>query len=370
MSKEIISKRMKYFDSSAIKTALSLSSSHDLIDLSIGFPEDDTPDEIKKQAIEAINQNITRYTAANGIKELRNAVSDKLREQNNIHAHPDQISILPGVTTGIMLVYLAILDKDDEIIIPDPYFPPYKDLAIMLGAKPVFIETAPTFQLTAEMVENSITPKTKAILINSPNNPSGAVYPEGELRKIAEVANAHNIIIISDEIYEHFSYTENHFSIGSVYPNTITMNGFSKAYAMTGWRLGYMAGPEEIIDTINSLIQYIVFSSHSVSQMAALKALELDPQKMIKKYEEKRKYIIDELSGYYKIHGAQGAYYFFPQVPKQYKDDNDFCQKAAEQKLMILPGSVFSQHHNHFRISYGAPMEEIKKGVAILKKLA
>jgi aspartate aminotransferase/aminotransferase len=220
------------------------------------------------------------------------------------------------------------------------------------------------------MVKNKITPNTKALLINNPNNPSGAVYSENELKKIAEIADNHNIIIISDEIYEHFTYAENHFSIGSIYPNTITMNGFSKAYAMTGWRLGYMTGPEKIIETINNLIQYIVFSSNSISQVAALKALELDPSEMIKKYAEKRRYIIDELSDHYEINGAQGAYYFFLKVPPKYKDAYEFCQEASKNKLMILPGSAFSQNNSYFRISYGAPMKDVKRGVEILKKLA
>lgn len=371
MPKKIISDRMKDFDSSAIRYAFTLASKTvDPIDLSVGFPEDDTPSLIKREAIKAINNNHTRYTASNGTKELREALSKKLKQQNKLSIPPEQISVVPGVTTGILLTYLAILDPGDEIIIPDPFFPPYRDIAVMLGAKPVYVDTAPTFRLTAAQVEKHITEKTKAILINSPNNPTGAIYEEMELRKIAKLAEKNNIVILSDEIYEHFTYTDKHFSIGTVYENTLTLNGFSKAYAMTGWRLGYIAGPTEIIGAINELLQYIVFSTSSISQMAGLAALKYDPKEMIKKYKKKRDYIAEELSSYFELEGAHGAFYFFLKVPSKYKDDMDFVNKAAERSLIILPGRAFSQGNSYFRVAFGAPMSDVIKGIQILKELA
>jgi aspartate/methionine/tyrosine aminotransferase len=280
-----LAKRLQNFDSSKIRAAFEFAEDiPNLIDLSIGFPEDDTPDYVKLAAAEAIKNNHTRYTAANGLAALRQAIARKLEKENQISATPDSITITPGVTTGILLSYLAILDPGDEILLPDPFFPPYHDLAVMLGAKAVLVDTAPTFQLTAALIEPLITAKTKALVVNSPNNPSGAVYPKEELVKIAALAKKHGLLIISDEIYEHFTYDAEHFSIGSIYRETLTLNGFSKGYAMTGWRIGYIAGPQMIIDAINELQQYTVFSSSSISQHAALAALRQRPRDIAVNY--------------------------------------------------------------------------------------
>lgn len=370
MTKKIISERMKDFDSSAIRAALSTTeNTKDLIDLSIGFPEDNTPESVKFEAIRAIENNHTRYTTSNGMKELRTAISVKLRGQNGLSHARDEVSVVPGLTTGILLVYLAILDSDDEIIIPDPFFPPYKELATMLGAKPRLVDTAPNFQLKASLIEKKISPKTKIIVINSPNNPTGAIYEENELKKIAKLAKKHGIIVISDEIYEHFTYKKQHFSIGSVYKNTLTLNGFSKAYGMTGWRLGYIAGPAEIIEAINELQQYIVFSSNSISQVAGMAALKCNPKSIIEKYKRKREYLIKELSPFFDMKGGDGAFYFFLEVPAGYKHDMEFVNKAAKKGLIILPGQTFSKHKSYFRVSFGGTMEDIKRGTEILKSL-
>lgn len=371
MMKKIISKRMKMIDSSAIRQAFNLA--HKIknpIDLSVGFPEDNTPEIVKIEAIKAIENNLTRYTPSNGIKDLRLALVNKFNEQNNLITSADQISILPGATTGILMIFLALLDQGDEIIIPDPFFPPYRDMALMLGAKPVFIDTAPTFKLTAHQVKRKITRRTKIIFINTPNNPTGVIYDKEELINIAKLAEKRGIVILSDEIYEHFSYENKPFSIGSIYKNTLTLNGFSKTYAMTGWRIGYVTGPKEIINEINELLQYTVFSTNSISQIASLAALNVDPKTITDKYKKKRDFIIKELSPFFEIYGAQGAFYLFLKVPTQYKNDMEFVNKAAEYGLIILPGRAFSQHSSYFRIAFGSPMEDIKKGIDIIKKIA
>ena len=203
----MLAKRLQHFDSSFIRQAFDRAGDvPGSVDLSIGFPEDDTPDYIKAAGISAIQDGFTRYMPSNGIFELRAAVAEKLSRENNIPATPDQVTITPGVTTGILLTYMALLDPGDEVLLPDPFFPPYRDLATMLDAKAVLMDTNPTFQLTAKQIAQHITQKTKILVINSPNNPSGAVYPEPELRKIAALAKKHGLIIISDEIYEHFAY--------------------------------------------------------------------------------------------------------------------------------------------------------------------
>lgn len=365
----MVAKRLQDFDSSAIRQAFALA--HDIvdpIDLSIGYPEDDTPDYIKAAGIRAIKHGDTRYTPSNGAFELREAVASKLQRDNEIKVGPDQVTITPGLTTGILLAYLAILDPGDEMLIPQPYFPPYRDLATMVGATPVLIDTFPSFQLTAAQIAASITPKTKALLINSPNNPSGAIYPESELRKIAAVAKKHNIIIISDEIYEHFSYDVKHFSIGSIYSKTLTLNGFSKAYAMTGWRVGYIAGPYEIIEAINQLQQYVVFSTSSISQKAALAAFAHSPAVMTNKYWTKRDLIVENLKDDFKLEGAEGAFYAFLKLPDGITD-MEFIAKASQLGVIVLPGSAFSTYHTYIRVAFAAKRSTLIKGIKIIRKL-
>lgn len=364
---DYLAKRLEKFDSSKIRTAFELAKDiPNSIDLSIGFPEDDTPKYIKSAGIKAINEGRTRYTPSNGILELRQVIADKLRTKNQIETDAENITITPGVTTGIMLAYMATLDRGDEVLLPDPFFPPYKDLALLLGAVPKLIDTAPSFQLTAKLLEPHITPKTKLLIINSPNNPSGAIYPEGELRKIAALAKKHKLLIISDEIYENFSYDIKHFSIGSIYPNTLTLNGFSKGYAMTGWRIGYINGPSEIIKGINELQQYMVFSSSSIGQYAALEAFRYGTDKMVCKYVKKRDHSAEILSqAFPDICGAQGAFYFFLKLPIDITDVG-FVNHMAHRGVVVLPGSAFSQHKDYIRISFAAETKNLNKGLELI----
>jgi aspartate aminotransferase/aminotransferase len=359
-----LAKRLQNFDSSKIRAAFEFAEDiPNPIDLSIGFPEDDTPDYIKLAGVEAIQKNHTRYTATNGMAELRTAIARKLEKENYISATPDCVTVTPGVTTGILLSYLAILDPGDEILLPDPFFPPYHDLAVMLGAKVVLVDTAPTFQLTAALIEPLITDKTKALVVNSPNNPSGAVYPKEEMVKIAALAKKHGLLIISDEIYEHFSYDEQHFSIGSIYRDTLTLNGFSKGYAMTGWRIGYIAGPQPIIDAINELQQYTVFSSSSISQHAALAALSQNPRNIAANYKAKRdsaKQLLE--SAFPDIQGAQGAFYFFLRLPPGVEDMR-FVNQLSHRGVIVLPGSAFSQHNDYIRIAFAAETKNLTEGL-------
>lgn len=366
----MIAKRLQKFDSSAIRNAFERALEiPDPIDLSIGYPEDNTPDYIKSAAIKAINDNFTRYTPSDGMFELRAAVAEKLARENSIKVNPEQVSITPGVTTGILLTYLAILDPGDEVLLPDPYFPPYRDLAIMVGAKPIYIDTFPDFQLTAEKIKPHITRKTKAIVINSPNNPTGAVYPAAELRKIAAVAKKRGLIVISDEIYEHFNYDGGHFSIGSVYPNTITLNGFSKAYAMTGWRVGYIAAPADISQAIKELQQYIVFSPCSISQKAALAAFRHSPENLTNKYRAKHDLTVQTLAKEFDVHGSEGAFYTFVKIPNGVTD-LEFVEQAADKSVIILPGRAFSNRTDYVRIAFAADRTTLTKGLKLIVQLS
>ncbi len=369
MFNSYLSEKLEHFDSSDFRRAMAMQSLlKNPVDLSIGVPEELTPKHIKKSGIKAIKNDKTTYTPANGIPELREALAQKLFNDNNIPATADSVSIVPGLTTGQLLVYMALINQGDEIIVFDPYYPPYTNLARACGATVVLISTLPSFQPDLQALEANITDKTKLIIINSPNNPSGAVYSEDNLRKIADIAEKHNILVISDEIYEHFTYEIKHFSIGSIYPKTLTMNGFSKEYAMTGWRLGYIHGPQEIIDAINNVQQYTVMSSSSIAQHAALSALKNRPN-IKDKYRKKRDFVLKNLKKLgFEVLGAEGAYYVFIKAPNDLTD-LEYARLAAEHNLIIVPGRAFSEAHGYVRLSYGADMKTLEKGMKIISKI-
>lgn len=367
--KNRLSSRLKSFDSSDFRDVfLRQKQLQDPIDLSVGIPEDRTPAFVKAAGIKAIQDNNTAYTPANGLPELRDLIAKKLVDSNNIAAISDAVTTVPGLTTGLLLVYMAILDPGDEVIILDPCYPPYGQLATALGAVVMPVLSLPTFHPDIPAIKASITQKTKAIVINSPNNPTGAVYTRAELEEVTQIAREHNLYVISDEIYEHFVYEGSHFSIGSIYPETITMNGFSKEYAMTGWRLGYIHGPLDVIDAINELQQYMVFSSSSIAQHAAVAALT-HKFTTVDKYKRKRDLVVDRLKALgYDIHGAHGSYYVFFKAPRDMLD-LDFIELAAQKNVILVPGRAFSSRHGYVRLSYGAPLSEINKGIRQLEIL-
>jgi aspartate aminotransferase len=367
----LLAQRLNYFDSSDFRDAIKKQTLlENPVDLSIGVPEELTPVHVKAAAFKAIADDKTTYTPANGIPELREALVRKLQNENNIPCDANNVTIVPGLTTGQLLVYMALLDPGDEVILFDPYYPPYPHLASMLEARVVYVSTLPSFQPDLDALKASITDKTKLIVINSPNNPTGAVYPEETLRAIAAVASEHNITIISDEIYEHFVYDGKHFSIGSIYQNTITMNGFSKEYAMTGWRVGYICAPQPIIDAINELQQYVIMSSSSIAQHAALAALQRKPSGLVERYSKKRELTKRRLSQLgYTVEGMQGAYYAFVKTPNDLTD-TDFVERATAHGLILVPGRAFSTLHGFVRISYGADIRTLEKGMDIMEKLS
>ncbi len=362
-----IANRLQFFDSSdfqdAIKKQMELV---DPIDLSIGLPEELTAEHVKAAGIKAIQDDHTVYTPANGLPELRDIIQKKLADENQLLPIANHVTIVPGLTTGQMLVYLAVLDPGDEVIVFDPYYPPYPHLASMVGGHVVYVSTLPDFQPDLPAIEASITNRTKMIVVNSPNNPSGAVYPESTLRKIASIAQEHNLLVVSDEIYEHFVHEGKHFSIGSIYPNTLTLNGFSKEFAMTGWRIGYIAGPREIIDAINELQQYTIMSSSSIAQHAAIAAMKNRPH-INGKYKTKRDYLVKELSEMgLEVYGAQGAFYVFFKAPND-MTDLEFVDLASQHNLILVPGRAFSRLHGFVRLSYGADMKTLEAGIKALK---
>lgn len=367
--KVMISNRVKKFNSKEVREIFKAASQiDDPINLSIGEPDFDIPEEVKEEAIEQIRAGFNHYTPSSGIEDLRKRLSSKLLSKNKISASADDIAITTGVSAGLLVTILILVDKDDEVLVLDPYFPTYPELVKLAEGKPVFIDTYPDFSLPLDKIERAITSKTKAIIINSPNNPTGAVYSEESLKGLAAIAKKHNLTVISDEIYEDYVFEGKHFSIGSIYENTVSLWGFSKTYAMTGWRLGYMTGKSEFMERVHELLQYLYFSPPSIPQKAAIKALEIGPPKeILAKFKLKRDYLLEKLSKKFEIAGGQGAFYLFAKVPVL--DTDKFLEKAMEKKVFMLPGKVFSQRNSHVRISYSVNFETLEKAVKALNSL-
>lgn len=366
----MLNKRMSVIDSSGIRKVFDLAAKIDNpINLSIGQPDFDVPDEIKEASINAIRKGKNRYTLTQGITELREAVREFLEKEKKIPARLEEVVITSGVSGALVLAFLALFGEGDEIIIPDPYFVMYKHLLRLFGATPVYADTYPDFKLTAERIEPLISSKTRAIIAGSPSNPTGAVIIKEDWIEIVELAKKKNLLIISDEIYDSFVYDAEIFSPGSIYENVLTMGGFSKSHAMTGWRLGYTVGPKEIISAMITVQQYSFVCAPSMVQEAGLTALKVDTSEKRELYRKKRNKLIAALKNKYKICGGQGAFYLFVEVPKG--TAAEFCQRAiTEEKLLIIPGNVFSERDTHFRISYAASDETLERGIAALNKLA
>lgn len=339
------------------------------INLSIGEPDFDIPDLVKNEGIEWINKGFNKYTPSGGIPELREKVLQQLKSKGIIC---DDVIITAGVTGGLLLALMTTLNPGEEVVIPDPYFVLYEYQVAFLGGKPRFFNTYPDFTIREDELRAAITDKTRIILINSPNNPTGMVNSREELEMVARVAREKNLIVFSDDIYDRFifddDYTEKPY-LGQFYEKTITFGGFSKTWGMTGWRLGYVAGPSEVIQCMITMQQYAFSSVTSFAQKAALVALDYNVNGMIDSYRRKRDLIYDGIKDKYNVVKPKGAFFIFPEVPGG-KDSMAFVERALENNLFIIPGSVFSSRDSHVRISFAASEENLLKGIDILRKLA
>jgi aspartate/methionine/tyrosine aminotransferase len=363
----MISHRMSKLDSSGIRKVFDLAQKMtNPVNLSIGQPDFDVPEEIKAQAIKAVNDGMNKYTVTQGIPELRNTLLKQLQRGRGINA--ESIMISSGVSGALTLAFMVLIDPDDEVLIPDPFFVSYKHLTNFCGGKSVFVNTYPDFKLTAARIQPLITQKTKILVINSPANPTGVIYSIQDIKEIAELAEKHNLLVISDEIYHNYDYNQEFDSIGRYYEKTLIVDGFSKCFAMTGWRTGFAAGPANIINEMIKLQQYTFVCAPSFAQYAISKSLETDLSKHTASYKKKRDLLYDGLKDTYQMIRPGGAFYLFPQVP--WGTDEEFVSAAIQENLLIIPGSVFSEHHTHFRLSYAASEETILRGIDILNKLA
>ncbi|ADL68894.1 aminotransferase class I and II [Thermoanaerobacterium thermosaccharolyticum DSM 571] len=361
----------------------------DVIGFGAGEPDFDTPDYIKKAAIEAIEKGYTKYTPTSGIIELKEAIVSKLKNDNNLSYETSQIVVSNGAKQSIYNTLCAILNPGDEVLIPSPYWLSYPEMVKLANGVPIFVETDErnNFKVTVEQLEEAISDRTKAIIINSPNNPTGAVYNETELKNIADFAVKHNIFIISDEIYEKLIYDGRHISIASFNDEiknlTIIINGMSKAYSMTGWRIGYSASNKEIANLISNIQSHMTSNPNTIAQYASVKALSTGYdiiENMVNEFKKRRDYIVERIN---KINGLtcikpQGAFYVIVNISKYIgmnisgkiiNGSVDFANFVLEKaKVAVIPCLPFG-NDNYIRLSYATSIKNIEEGLNRIENL-
>ncbi len=368
--KDIIANRTKLIDASGIRKVFALAEKlKDPVNFSIGQPDFDVPDELKEEAIKAIRAGQNKYSQTSGDVLLKEKISELVKKEIG-WANP-AVLVTSGVSGGLLLAFMSLINRGDEVIIPDPYFVMYKHLVNMLGGKCVFVDSYPSFELPLEEISRAITGKTKMIIVNSPCNPTGVVYSEEQIKALAEIAAEQDILVITDEIYEKFCYDGGYPSIANYYDKTLLMRGFSKAYAMTGWRLAYVAVPEslrDIIEQMTKIQQYTFVCAPTPFQKAAIAALDYDVSDLVDAYRRKRDLIYDGLGDKFDIVKPGGAFYAFVEAPAG--GATEFVEKAIANNVLIIPGNVFSEKDTHFRISYATSDDKIQQGIEILRRLA
>ena len=340
-----------------------------------GEPDKDTPENIKKAAIEALNNGATKYTPSVGLPQLRQAISDKLKRDNGLNYTPDQICVCSGAKPAVYTALRATISAGDEVIIPSPYWVSYPSMVELCGGTPVFVETKAEngWKITPEEFENAMSPRTKMIILTTPHNPTGTVYSEDELRALGQIAVEEDILIIADEIYEHLVYGDTkHVSMASlseeIYNLTITINGFSKGYAMTGWRLGYSAAPAHIAKYIKLIQDHTASNATTFCQYGAIEALSGDQSfisDLREEYDFRRQYVYSRLQAMPKIKVVEpkGAFYFFLDTTELGMTSLDLCEKLLDRyKVAAVPGIAFG-NDNAIRISYCTSLDVLKEGL-------
>lgn len=352
----------------------------DVCNFGVGEPDFDTPAFIREAAKRALDEGRTKYAPAGGLARLRELIAEKLNRENGLSYRPDQVMVSTGGKQALFNVLLAMLGPGDEALIPTPYWVSYPEIVKLARAKPVYLETseATDFKITPEQLEGAINHRTRALIFNSPSNPTGAIYSAGEIKALAEVLVARGLPVLSDEIYEKLIYDgAQHCSIGGlgpeIYDLTITCNGFSKAYAATGWRLGYAAGPAHVIKAAIDIQSHSTSGANTFAQYGAIAALE-GPQDEVEamrlEFEQRRNLMVQGLNAIPGLRCAMpmGAFYVFPSIAETGLDSMTFCQRLLEEELVaIVPGVAFGADQN-VRLSYATDRETILKGIERLDR--
>jgi aspartate aminotransferase len=356
----------------------------DVLKFGTGEPDFDTPENIKDAAKKALDEGFTKYTATTGIPELKEAICRKLKKDNGIECDISNVIVTNGGKQALFNFFMAVLNKGDEVIIPSPYWVSYSDIVALCEGIPAFVDTVSNnFKLTAKMVESAITPRTKVLILNSPNNPTGMTIEKKEVEHIAELAIRHNFYVISDEVYERFLYDgKKMFSIAGISEMknlAFTVNAVSKTYSMTGWRIGYIAGPPDVIKAMGDLQSHSTSNPCSIAQKAALEAIT-GPQDSVKRmadeFKKRRDYVYREMNKIpgFRLIKPEGAFYIFPDVSGAFTDKmNDSFKFAGflmeKARVAVVPGGAFGKEGDNFiRFSYASSMDDIKEGIKRIKQ--
>jgi len=367
VSEKWISDRMHLIDASGIRKVFDLAASMtNPINLSIGQPHYNTPREIREALCRAVDDGKNAYSQTQGIAPLLEVLQQHVDQQ---FGHPHRKAFVTSGTSGaLMLALCTLVNPGDEVIVFDPWFVMYKHLTTLAGGKVVQVSTYPDFRIDVAAVEQAITDRTRVMLFNSPANPTGAVASAAEVQALAELAAKHDIALISDEIYKTFCYDDEFSSPVRWNPDTIVIDGFSKSHSMTGHRLGYVHGPDYVIQQMLKLQQFTFVCAPHPVQWAGVTAWDLDMTARADEYKAKRDLIVSELKDDFEIHGGQGAFYLFLKTP--WATGTEFVAEAIRNNLLVIPGNVFSEQDTHFRISYAAEDDMLKRGAEVLRQVA
>ncbi len=395
----LLTQRVRGIDASGIRRVFDLGAKlKDPINLSIGQPDFDVPREVRQAAVEAIEGGHNGYTVTQGIAPLRERLAMHLREDlgwevdtrppRDADAGRPGVLVASGTSGALMLAMMALVEAGDEVIFADPYFVMYPHIVRMMGGTPVLCDTYPDFRLTAERVAPLITERTKAVLVNSPGNPTGAVLSGRECRELLDLCRSRGVLLISDEIYDEFTYSEAREDTGGtpVPPgkkrcpsparfegaaeDVLLVRGFGKTYGVTGWRLGYAAGPRRLIEEMAKLQQYTFVCAPSPLQHGAIAALDVDMNECVTAYQRRRDMVVERLGQVTEVAWPGGAFYAFVKVPdKLGLTGSAFVEQCIEKSVLVIPGSVFSSRDTHFRLSYATEERLLERGLQVLVEL-
>ena len=338
----------------------------DPVNLSIGQPHFDVPEPLKAAAKAAIDAGHNGYTVTQGIPELLAALRADI--QARFPGQDRDVIVTSGTSGGLLLALLATVNPGDEVVTADPYFVSYPNLVAVAGGRMVAVDTYPDFRLDLNRLADAITPRTKAVMLSTPSNPTGAVIDAATQKDLADLCRARGVLLISDEIYRAFHYDAPHVSPAAFDPNVLVVEGFGKTYGMTGWRLGWAHGPKRLIQEMAKFQQFTFVCAPSIVQHAGVAALTYDASGIVADYRRKRDLLVAGLKDDYEFAVPGGAFYLFPKAP--WGTGTEFVTEAIKHNLLIIPGGVFSRRDTHFRISYAASDETLHRGIEILRTLA
>lgn len=364
----------------------------DKVNLSIGQPDFTVPEPITRAATVAMAAGHNGYPHTPGVARLRETTAAYLAKDVGWKvagltgaAHDPGLLITSGTSGGLVLAAMGLLNPGDELIIPDPYFVTYPALASLTGATAVTCDTYPDFKLTAQRVEPLITPRTKAILLNTPSNPAGVVSSPAECRDLLDLCRRRGVVLISDEIYDEFTFSESRTQsmagdparlacpsparFKDAHDTVLLIRGFGKTYGVTGWRLGYLAGPARLVEELTKLQQYLYVCAPHPLQWGVAEAFGVDMRPYVDEYQRRRERVLKTLGHVAHVAHPGGAFYAFVEVPSKHGTATDFYQRARERKVFIVPGSAFSSRDTHFRLSYATPIAKLERGLAVLAEL-